>query len=267
MIRDMTSDICFEKRMGLALCTVSALLSWNRKGKKKWLPQSWSNTFLPTTYSSLLPSHKIFPKVQFSGPLLFILYMLPLGHIILHHGLHFHCFVNDIQLHIVTKPSLLLLTLSSPNASFNWNPGFKPTSSNLTVTNQKSSSLFPNSSSNSPITSPSPSMAPHAPYLHICNLGVTFDQTLSFHQHIKHQTSPEQPVSISETLPASIHPSPFAPAAENLIKAFTTFRLVHCNGLITAHHPEHQETTIYPRICCSSSNTLLQPWPHHPHSS
>ncbi|XP_060882993.1 uncharacterized protein LOC132954458 [Labrus mixtus] len=37
------------------------------------------------------------------GPLLFIMYMLPLGHIIRRHGLQFHCSADDIQLHIATK--------------------------------------------------------------------------------------------------------------------------------------------------------------------
>ncbi|KAM9363818.1 uncharacterized protein ABDE67_020236 [Symphorus nematophorus] len=62
-------------------------------------------TRLETTFNIAAPPSPVL------GPHLFILYLFPLGRIIRCHGLHFHCFADDIQLLISTK------TISTPTHS------------------------------------------------------------------------------------------------------------------------------------------------------
>ena len=168
------------------------------------------------------------PQGSVLGPILFTLYMLPLGTIIRRHNINFHCYADDTQLYLSAKPDDRRHTLKLQECIEDIKSWM---TQNFLLLNADKTEVI--------MLGPKPTGTPQTlkfdgniltPCSTVKSLGVQIDQNLSLDNHIKltcrsafyHLRNIK---AIRNILSQN--------DAEKLIHAFVTSRLDYCNSLMS----------------------------------
>ena len=194
------------------------------------------------------------------SPILFTLYLLPLGRLMNRFGISFHCYADDTQLYMKmgshtsasSVPSLSKLTACLEEIKVWMNQNF------LQLNSSNTEALLvgtPHQTRLSPITSIAFSGQDISLSSTVTNVGVRFDSQLSFESHMKHlsKTAFYHLRNISKLCPTLTLPD-----AEKLVHAFVSSRLHYCNALLIGIPSRSLQRLQY--IQNSAARILMRVW-------
>ncbi len=199
------------------------VLRWFRS----YLSDRYHFVYLNGESSQLSPVKYVVPQGSVLGPLLFEIYMLPLGNIIKKYGISFHCYADDTQLYISIRSDetskLSKLTECVKNVKDWMNNNF------LLLNSDKTEILLigPKNSTQNLLDHNLQLDRCTVPSSTVKNVGVILDSLLSFKKHISHVTKTaffhlRNIAKLRNMLTVS--------DAEKLVHAFMTSRLDYCNA-------------------------------------